>query len=151
MLPAIKAFTREPQELQRYTEQVNAVMHLTTTQQRIYAALEPATQFTAAAAVVLLLWFASSNVGDGEMTPAELVSFLLYAALLSRPAGGVVRDVRSNQTARGTLQRLQSVLTEQPEPIFAGGKTLASVRGDIEFRNVGYTYSNGSAALNGIT
>jgi subfamily B ATP-binding cassette protein MsbA len=141
MLPAIKTFTREAEESQRYGKQIRHVMELTTTQQRIYAALGPAIQFIAAAAVLVLLWLASGRVSGGEMSPAELVSFLLYAAVLTRPVSGLASVYGQTQMARGTLQRLQAVLTERPEPILGIGQTLrAPLRGDIEFRNVSFAY-----------
>ena len=147
MLPAIKTFTREMQESQRYRKQIQRIVHLSTTQQRIYAALEPAVQFVAAAAVVLLLWLASGRVSGGSMTPAELVSFLLYAALLTRPVSALAGVYGQTQKARGTLERLQNVLTERPEPIFQGGHTLPPVRGEIEFRNVSFAYPGRAPAL----
>jgi len=140
MLPAIKTFTREAEESERHKEHILGVMKLSIIQHRIYAALEPAVQFMAAVAVVLLLWLASGRISSGAMTAAELVSFLLYAALLTRPVSALASIYGQMQMASGTLARLQGVLTERPEPIIGGGATLPAVRGDIEFRNVSFAY-----------
>ncbi len=129
MLPAIKTFTREAEESSRYRRKVVEIKELSTSQQRVYAALEPAVQFVAAAAVVLLLWWASARIGDGQMTPAELVSFLLYAALLTRPVGALANVYGQTRMAKGTLQRLQSVLTERAEPILIAGHALPTCPG----------------------
>jgi ATP-binding cassette subfamily B protein len=150
MLPAIKTFTREAEQSRRYREQIHQVRELSITQHRIYAALEPAVQFMAAAAVVLLLWLASARVSGGGMSPAELVSFLLYAALLTRPVSALAGVYGQTQSVRGTLKRMQDVLTERPEPIFGGGQALAPARGDIEFRNVSFGYPGRPAALRDI-
>ncbi|MGE0055197.1 MAG: ABC transporter ATP-binding protein [Hyphomicrobium sp.] len=147
MLPAIKAFTREDLESERYRDQVHIVRRLTTTQQGISAALEPTIEFVAAAAVLALLWFASDRVSDGELTPAELVSFLLYGALLTRPVSGLAGVYGKTQKARGALQRLQSVLTEKPEPIFSGVTLVGPVGGKIEFRNVSFAYPSRASTL----
>lgn len=147
MLPAIKAFTREDLESERYRDQVQVVRRLTTTQQRISAALEPTIEFVAAAAVLGLLWFASGRVSAGELTPSELVSFLLYGALLTRPVSGLAGVYGKTQKARGALQRLQSVLTEKPEPIFSGVTLVGPVRGKIEFRNVSFAYPSRASTL----
>ena len=147
MLPAIKAFTREDLESERYRDQVDVVRRLTTTQQGISAALEPTIEFVAATAVLGLLWFASERVSGGELTPAELVSFLLYGALLTRPVSGLAGVYGKTQKARGALQRLQSVLTEKPEPIFSGVTLVSPVRGKIEFRNVSFAYPSRAPTL----
>ena len=150
MLPAIKTFTREPEESQRYRKQILRIFHLSMTEHKIYAALEPSIQFVAASAVVLILWLASERVGDGSMTPAELVSFLLYAALLTRPVSALASIYGQTQQARGTLKRLQSVLNESPEPIFHGDRVLPAVLGEIEFRDVTFAYPGRAPALQAI-
>jgi ATP-binding cassette, subfamily B, bacterial len=150
MLPAIKTFTREAEQSRRYKQQIDLVRELSITQQRVYAALEPAVQFLAAAGVVLLLWLASARVSAGGMTSAELVSFLLYAALLTRPVSALAGVYGQTQKTRGTLKRMQEVLTERPEPIFGGGRALAPARGDIEFCDVSFAYPGRPAALRDI-
>ncbi len=150
MLPAIKTFTREAEESGRYRRKVVEIKELSTSQQRVYAALEPAVQFVAAAAVVLLLWSASARIGNGQMTPAELVSFLLYAALLTRPVGALANVYGQTRMAKGTLKRLQSVLTERAEPILQAGHALPTVRGEIEFRDVEFAYPGRPPAIAGL-
>ncbi|MBK7954850.1 MAG: ABC transporter ATP-binding protein [Candidatus Accumulibacter sp.] len=147
LLPLIKTFTREAQESQRYRLQIERIRQLSTIQQRLYAALGPAVQFIAATAVVLLLWLASEQISGGGMTPGELVSFLLYAALLSRPVSALAGVYGQTQQVRGTLERLQEVLGETPEAIFPGGRALPRVRGEIQFCNVSFAYPGRAPAL----
>ncbi|MBK6395563.1 MAG: hypothetical protein IPF73_13470 [Betaproteobacteria bacterium] len=116
MLPAIKTFTREPQESARYRRQIDRILHLTSRQLRIQAALGPALQFVAAAGIVALLWLGGAELTRGRMTPAELVSFLLYAMLLTRPVAGLADVYGRTQSARGALARLLHALDETPEP-----------------------------------
>lgn len=150
MLPAIKTFTREAQESDRYRRKIVEIKELSTSQQRLYAAIEPSVQFVAAAAVVLLLWLAGGRVGNGQLTPGELVSLLLYAALLTRPVGTLANVYGQTRMARGALNRLQSVLTERPEPILQVGHALPAVRGDIEFRDVDFAYPGREKAVAGL-
>ena len=151
MLPAIKTFTREAVESSRYQRKIIEIRDLSTSQQWVYAALEPAVQFVAAAAVVLLLWSASARIGNGQMTPAELVSFLLYAALLTRPVGALANVYGQTRMAKGTLQRLQEVLTERAEPILQAGHALPAVRGEIDFRDLEFAYPGRPPAIAGLS
>lgn len=150
ILPAIKTFTREAIESERHKEHIATAMRLGTAQQRIYAALEPAVQFAAAAAVVILLWLASSQIQSGSMTPAELVSFLLYAGLLARPVSALANTYGQTQMARGYLGHLQGVLTERPEPVSSGEGSLPRLRGAIEYRDVSFAYPNRPRSLEGV-
>jgi ATP-binding cassette subfamily B protein len=150
MLPAIKTFTREALESERYHDQVRRLADVSIAQQRVHAALDPAVQFVAASGVVLLLWLASDRISGGTMNPAELVSFLLYAGLLTRPVSALASVYGQTQTARGILERLQDVLSERPEPVLAAGHALPPVRGDIEFRDVGFAYPGRAPTLEGM-
>lgn len=150
MLPAIKTFTREAEESHRYRRQIGEIRKLSTLQQRIYAALEPSVQFIAASAAVLLLWLASERISTGQMSPGELVTFLLYAALLTRPVAALAGVYGQTQMARGTLARLQSVLSERPEPILQAGHALPALRGEIEFRDIGFAYPGRPPTLAGL-
>ncbi|HCU53925.1 MAG TPA: ABC transporter ATP-binding protein [Gammaproteobacteria bacterium] len=138
MLPAIKSFTRELRESERYRQQVDRILHLTTDERRIAAALGPALQFLAAGGIVLVLWLMSEQMQN--RSPAEMVSFLLYAGLLTRPVSALADLYGQTRQARGALERLRQVLTESPEPLRHTGHELPAVRGDIDFRDVGYAY-----------
>lgn len=150
MLPAIKAFTREARESERYQNQIQRIVRLGIRQHRIEAALEPAVQLISAVAVLNLLWLASESINGGNMTPGELVSFFLYAALLTRPVASLASVYGQTQQARGALGRLQSVLNETPEPILYAGRGLPAVRGDVSFDSIRFAYPGRPPALNGL-
>ena len=145
MLPAIKTFTREPQESARYRQKIQRILHLSAEQRRIHAGLGPLLQFLAAAGMVFVLWGLSGQMAT--RAPADMVSFLLYAALLTRPVSALADVYGQTQQARGALQRLGQVLTERPEPFAQAGHALATVRGDIEFRDVGFAYPGRAPVL----
>ncbi|MCC6869686.1 MAG: ABC transporter ATP-binding protein [Burkholderiales bacterium] len=151
LLPAIKSFTREPTESARYREQIGRVLRLTSRQLRLQAALGPALQFVAAAGIVALLWLAGAQLAGGALTPAELVSFLLYALLLTRPVSGLADVYGRTQSARGALVRLVRALDEAPEPPAHAGATLPPVRGDIAFEGVSFAYPGRAPALANLT
>ena len=147
MLPVIKSFTRESQESARYHGQVQEILSLSKRQEAIYAALGPSMQFLAATGIVLVLWLAGDRISGGSMAPGELVTFLLYTGLLTRPVSALADVYGQTQTARGALERLMGVLTERPEPLTQLGHELQTVRGEIEFRAVNFAYSGRSPTL----
>ena len=150
MLPAIKSFTREDEESERHASQVDLVRRLGVRMARIEAFLGPAMQFLAAGAVVLLLWVAGDQVLGGDMAPGNLVAFLLYAALLTRPVSGLANIWGQTQLARGTLARLGDVFGEEAEP-FTGGIDPGVVRGAIAFEGIAFSYAGRSAALQDVS
>ena len=151
VLPVIKAFTREPAELRRFEEQSTHLLKLNLAQQRIYAALEPAIQFIAAAAAVLVLWLAASRDATASLAPNEMVSFLLYAALLTRPVANLAAVYGQTQGARGAFQRIEDVLGEVREPLDASAKPAQRLKGAIAFEAVTFAYPGRPATLDGAT
>ena len=149
MLPAIKSFTREAQESSRYHRQNDLILSLSHQERLIYAAMGPSVQFLAASGMVLLLWLLG-NLSQTR-TPAEMVSFLLYAALLTRPVSSLADVYGQTRQVGGALERLGAVLIEPPEPASATGHTLAPVRGDIEFQDIHFAYPNRPPALSGVS
>jgi subfamily B ATP-binding cassette protein MsbA len=148
MLPAIKTFTREQQESSRYRAQIDRIFHLNVKQRGMYAALEPLAQLIAAVGVVLVLALASSDLGEGQLAPAQLVSFLLYAALLTRPVAGLADVYGQTQMARGAFARLRQAMEQEPEAHV--GIPLPAVKGEIEFRGLRFGYAGRSPALDDV-
>ncbi len=149
MLPAIKSFVREDLESVRHAAQVETVRGLSVQMARIQALLGPLMQFIAAGAIIGLLWIASDRVIAGDLPPGELITFLLYTALLTHPVSGLADLWGQTQMARGTLARLEDVLREPPEP-FTGGAEPGPVRGAVSFENVGFSHTDRAPALHGV-
>jgi subfamily B ATP-binding cassette protein MsbA len=150
MLPAIKTFTREEQESARHRRQVDRIRALTAQQLKIEAALGPAIQFIAAAGIVLVLWLASGAITGGKLAPAELVSFLLYAQLLTRPVAGLANVYGQTQTVRAAMTRLTHAMDQTPEPAAHVGVTLPPVKGAIRFEAVSFGYPGRPPAVQGV-
>ena len=148
-LPIIKAFTRESEESARYAAQGDKVRDLEIRQLRIAAALTPAVRWVGAAAVIGLLWVGSRNVAAGTISPADLISMLLYGLLLTQPVSQLAGVYGQVQAARGSAMRLIETLNESPEPD-GGARDLATVRGDIAFESVGFGYPGRPAVFTAI-
>jgi subfamily B ATP-binding cassette protein MsbA len=146
LLPAIKVFAREAEESARHAEQVGRVRDLTVRQARIAAALGPAMQFLAVAAVMLILWLASGPAG-AAMSRAELVTFLLYAYLLARPVAGFANLYGQWKAVQAARARLDSAFGETPEPPPHAGLELPRLAGAIAFEGVRFSYPGRAPAL----
>jgi ATP-binding cassette, subfamily B, bacterial len=140
MLPAIKSFAVEQRQDDAYRQQAEAARALQFSYARLNAILSPAVALVASLAVVALVVLGGEGLSQAQRTPAELFSFLLYAALLTRPAGELADLYGKFQWARGTLERLESVLSEPAEPGYAMPAIPGRSRGEIRFEGVSFTY-----------
>lgn len=150
MLPAIKAFVREPTENNRFEERNSTLLRLSRRQLLIQSMLSPAIGLLAGLGLLLLLWLGSAQIASGELTPSELVSLLLYAMLLSQPLKGLADVYGEVQRTRGAAERIIDFFGEQPEPGDDGTTPLPRVQGDIRFQDVHFHYPGGNPVLQGL-
>jgi ATP-binding cassette, subfamily B, bacterial len=147
LLPVIKSHGREGIESARYRGLVGQMLGLSHREGLAYSAMGPLVQFLAAAALVLVLWLLGTQAQERPHSAADMVSFLLYAALLTRPLGSLADVYGQTRQARGALERLGQVWQEPPEPDPGAGLALPPVQGDIRFEGVHFAYPGREAVL----
>ncbi|RLA39210.1 MAG: hypothetical protein DRR42_27560, partial [Gammaproteobacteria bacterium] len=83
LIPAIKAFNREAWEARRFKIRNSRLLGVSKRQLFIQSILSPAITFLAGLGLLALLWLGSLQLESGDLSAADLVSLLLYAALLT--------------------------------------------------------------------
>ncbi|HLF29410.1 MAG TPA: ABC transporter ATP-binding protein [Xanthomonadales bacterium] len=140
LVPAIKAFSREPVELQRFTVNNSELLGLARSQIFIHAIMSPTIAFLAGAGLLLLLWVGLGHIESGQLEPADLVSLLLYAMLLTQPISGLAGVYGQVMLTRGAAERLLDFFAVNPEPLTSGGPPLLIKLGKIEFEHIRFAY-----------
>ena len=149
----IKAFGREKHEDERFTDRAEAMRQSTLTIMRAWAFYNPAMSFIAASGTSLVLWIGGRQVMNNEMSVGELVAFLLYLALFYEPIGKLHGLNQMLQAARAGGERVFDILdaTEERKDIAESNPLPEPVRGEIEFREVHFEYTEDKPALHSIS
>jgi len=142
LMPAIKAFNREPLEEQRFKQRNANLLSLSKQQILIQSTLPPMIGLLAGAGLLLLLWVGLSHIETGNLEVSGLVSLLLYAAMLTRPVSGLANVYGQVLLARGSAVRLLEFFAVNPEPMDDGKPPLSDIRGLISFENISFAYPN---------
>jgi ABC-type multidrug transport system fused ATPase/permease subunit len=142
MLPAIKSFTRETYESDRFQRSNFRLLRVAKRQLLLESLLAPAVHLLAGLGLLLLLYLGSLEVQRGTLQTADLVSILLYGMLLTRPMSGLAGVYGSVQTARGAAERLIEVFSVRPEPDDIGAPPLPPVSGQIDWQDIHFAYPN---------
>lgn len=150
LLPAIKTFIREPLEAERFAIKNTRLLVISKRQLFIQSILSPAVSFLAGVGLLLLLWLASMQLERGQLAPADLVSLLLYAMLLTQPIGSLANVYGQIQHTRGAAERILAFFSERAEPSYEGKLELKSVIGRIRFENVYFSYPERGEILQGL-
>ncbi|TNC71489.1 ABC transporter ATP-binding protein [Rubellimicrobium roseum] len=151
MLSAIKSFTRESETARRFAERVTVSRNLLIKETDIYAILGPVTSLLAGIGAVALLASGGGSLQSGEISPSAMVSFFLYAALLTRPVAELSHVYGQVQSAKGTLSRLGAILDTATESDPATPHPLGRMRGQITFENVTFCYPGRDPVLRGLS
>ncbi|HEY6226988.1 MAG TPA: ABC transporter ATP-binding protein [Verrucomicrobiae bacterium] len=145
---AIQAFTLEPASGERFRRQsqqsLEANEQMTRTQ-LIYSACAGLAVSIGTAAVV---WVASHQVLSGKLTIGDILIFLAYLGMLYQPMNTFSQSASVIQSATAQLRRVFEIIDAAPDiRDRPNATTLKSVRGEVEFRNVGFEYEPNRAVL----
>lgn len=106
-----------------------------------YALFYPGVELVSAVAIGLIIWYGGGQVLEGVLTIGILISFIQYAEMFFRPVRDLSEKYNILQTAMASSERIFNLLDDRtlvpnpPNPV-----ALPSVRGEIEFQDVWYSY-----------
>ncbi|MCC1493807.1 ABC transporter ATP-binding protein [Cognatishimia sp. F0-27] len=146
ILPAIKAFTREEAERERFRDRMRVLRDQNLALVRLETAVSPVVQWGAASAIVVVLWASQDRVASGALDIGGLVSLLLYAGMLAAPLSSLASIWGRTQSVQGALERLQNVLDERPEQLDEG-IAPEHIQGDIRFEAVSFSHPGRNGTL----
>jgi ATP-binding cassette, subfamily B, multidrug efflux pump len=110
-----------------------------------YAIFYPGVELIGAIAVGLIVWYAGLEALDGTVTVGTVMAFLQFNEMFWRPIRDLSEKYNVMQTAMASSERVFRLLDDRTtiaDP--ATPLPLGSLRGDIEFRNVWFTYNEPS-------
>lgn len=144
----VRSFAREAFELKRFEGEnirnFKAVMKAT----KLTALLGPMVEFSAAIAVVIILWYGGYSVVNGVITAGALIAFLIYAINLSNPVKRLTQVYSNIQKAMAAGDRIIEILETKPEVVEkADAKELPALEGRVEFKHVDFSYDGEKLAL----
>lgn len=137
----VRAFAREPYEVQRFNRENRQLYESRLTVVQQWSRVMPTSHFLIAMSTVLILWFGGNMVLRGEMTLGEVVAFNSYLILMAEPARQLVMLVNTAGEASAGIQRIFEVLEQKPEikstkyPV-----SLGTLSGKIVFQDVCFRY-----------
>ena len=108
-----------------------------------YALFYPAVEFLSFATIALIYWAGGSRIMHGGLTLGILTAFTMYAQRFFRPIQDLSEKFNILQSAMAASERIFKLLDE-PITIDSNpdAQTLVSPRGEIEFRNVWFSYKD---------
>ena len=143
----IRAFVREPYEIERFDQTNRDYYDARVRVIRSWAQVMPTTDFLVTACTILILWFGGQMVFKGTLTIGELVAFNAYVIMLAAPAQQLTWLVNGAGEAAAGARRVLEVLDTEPEIASpADAAQLSEMRGEVEFQDVTLFYQDEKTA-----
>lgn len=149
----IKAFDRGESEKQHFSSVNSILTKRSMSAEKVIFTLMPIMQFVVNIAVVAGIWLGAIKVDEGVMQVGVILAFINYLNImmngLMSSSNVLMQIARAFPSANRFLQVLETEIDikEPTEPA-----SLPAIRGDIEFRDVHFSYSkNGEYVLKNIS
>ena len=137
----VKAFVREPYELQRYTEANQELYDINIQIGRWFSLFMPLIFFISNIALLSVYWIGGGQVIRGTLTVGEMLSFTNYMMMAFFPMLMVTMIITMLSQAGASAERIFEVLDAQSEVVEKpDARELPSVRGEVAFEGVSFRY-----------
>ncbi|MGZ3929807.1 MAG: ABC transporter ATP-binding protein [Bacteroidia bacterium] len=137
---SVKAFTNEFYEISRYTKNTEAIKKL-----GIKFGVLRGVFFTFVVSVIFgsiffILYQMIKLKISGEIKPEEFGQFMMLSLFVAGSLGGLPEQIASIQRALGATDRVFEIINSTHEDIDLTAKNSRRIKGDLEFKNIQFTY-----------
>ena len=145
----VRSYVQEPSEMQRFEAANREYLERNRELIRLFGALYPGIQFLIGTGSILVLLVGGRLVIGGGISLGEFVAFGAYLTMLHWPMIALGWVVNLFERGEASMARLREILDREPAIRDGGLDTVEAIRGDVEFRNLTFSY-NGKPVLHDI-
>lgn len=116
-----------------------------------YSVFFPIVEIILASSLGLLVWYGAARIMNYSATPGVIISFVLYLNLLFRPLRMMADKFNVLQMGIIAGERVFHVLDSKEHLLNNGTQKADLIKGDVEFKDVHFSYKAGVPVLKGVT
>jgi len=146
----IQMFNAEKQEAEKFRKINRKYTSANLNAIEYYAIFYPVVELISAIALSLLVWLGSKGIWDSTISPGAFVSFPLYLNMLFRPVRMLADKFNTLQMGLVAADRVFKLLEREDYISDYGDKKVLKIDGDLEFRDVHFSYDDETYVLNDI-
>ncbi len=116
-----------------------------------YSIFFPIAEILSSIAVGLLVWYGGLDiVNSGTTEIGQIIAFIMMSQMLFRPLNQIADKFNTLQMGMVAGDRVFEILDTKDQIAKTGDVEAVNFSGDIEFRNVRFSYNKGEEVLKGI-
>ncbi|MHC1739337.1 MAG: ABC transporter ATP-binding protein [Ignavibacteriaceae bacterium] len=138
----IKSYLREDFEIESFREMSRQYLQKNMRLVKIQALFQPILFLITGVSVIIVVWTGGMKVISGDLLLGDITAIIIYLGMLTWPMIAVGWVINIIQQAEASMKRLSRILAE-PYEIEDSRETnfaISELKGDIEFRNVSFSY-----------
>ena len=144
----VKALCREAENLREFGLLSGEMYRSSYRAAWLSALFLPAVQIISAMAMGAVIWFGGTQVRLGGMTIGGIQAFVQYIGFMMWPIQDLARVYAEMQHAVASAERVFSLVDTPPDIADRPGAVdLGTIRGDIEFQHVHFSYDSATPVL----
>jgi len=148
----IKSFTTEVFERDNFLETTKQQYRTTIKRIRLTSLLNPLVELISAIGVVVVFGLGCRQVILGNLGTGEFIGYVAMISLMFKPIRTISQFNTILQQSLASADRVFHVLDFKNETLeHKKGLNLPPIRGEIEFRNVSFTYNNQETVVDSVS
>lgn len=145
-------FGRETESFRRFATVNHDYFLVAMRQIKVFAFFMPLMELASSIAIALVIWYGGGKVIQSTLSLGSLVAFLSYVGMFFRPIRNLAEQYSTMQSAMASSERIFLLLdNEEMIPDADNPKEPASVRGEIEFDGVWFSYDGDEYVLRDVS
>jgi ATP-binding cassette subfamily B protein len=140
-IQAVKAFTNEKYEVDRYTTSLNKVVGEALKAATLRGGFVSFVIFALFGGIVGVVWYGAALVAQGDLILADLLTFIFYTAFIGGSVGGLGDIYAQLQKTIGASDRILEILGDPSEIDLTRDNSVSAVTfGQIKVQDLEFSY-----------
>jgi ABC-type multidrug transport system fused ATPase/permease subunit len=140
-IQAVKAFTNEKYEVDRYTSSLNKVLGEALKAATLRGGFVSFVIFALFGGIVGVVWYGAALVAQGDLILADLLTFIFYTAFIGGSVGGLGDIYAQLQKTIGASDRILEILGDPSEIDLTRDTSTSAVSfGQIKVQDLEFSY-----------
>jgi len=149
-ISVVKAFSREVGATRRMAGSLKELVRKEVRLEVLSALAGVVSSLISSAGPLVLIWYGCGEIMRGNLTVGGLVAFNSFMRYLFGPTGALVNLNFSVQRSLAACRRVFEILDAVPE-VEEGSEELETPTGEVEFRDVSFSYGSNGKVLDGVS
>jgi len=140
----VKAYVQEEHEIKQFINLNQSYLKENLKLARARGLLSASVEVLFGLAFIVLLWFGGNAAIKDQISIGDFVAFTVWLGMLSWPIFSFGWVINLVQRASASMKRINKIMDEEPEiqDTDICDKSIQSINGEIEFKNVSFAYKN---------